>query len=169
MLSRSVQRAGREKRARKDGVRGPDLSILRTQTAQFWAGVFADESQFAEFVGEDPDYYAEENEDGDLPLSPFAGSQNERRYDHDFMEVGYCAAPDGDIAGTFKGNSYIENWAQEFARRLHDAGIEHCNAFIMVAIDQQRDGTLYRHIKEPRSVEDYGFRLVYLGEISYPI
>ncbi len=142
---------------------------MRTQTAQFWAGAFTDKAAFFAFVGEDPAHYAEENEDGDLPLSPFSGSQGERRYDHDFMEVGFCAAPHGDIAGMLAGHSDIEHWAEEFAQRLQDAGIEHCNAFIMVAIDLQRDGTLYRQIDEPRPVEGDGFRLVYLGEISYPI
>lgn len=142
---------------------------MKMQTAQFWAGVFADEAAFSAFIREDPAYYAEDNEDGDLPLSAFARSQGARWYDHDFMEAGFSAEASSDIAGMFKGHSYVADWAGEFGRRLSAAGLTACNAFVLVGIDAQRDGSLHRQIDAPCSTEGDGFRLVYLGEISFPI
>ena len=139
----------------------------KTWLSQFWAGHFASDAAFEAFVKEDYEaYYSDANDEGDgpLPLSQFAGSQGERRYDHDFMEagkVGTSAVPTEAICA-----SYSESWAEEFVRRAAAAEIAPTH-FIMVSIDRPSAGPEHRQFPHAASATGPDFTLIYLGEIEY--
>lgn len=111
-------------------------------------------------------FYSDANDEGDgpLPLSQFAGSQGERRYDHDFMEVGKVdtsTVPTEAICA-----SYSEQWAEEFVRRATAAAMIPTH-FIMVVVDRPADGQERRQFPHPTSFSGPDFALIYLGEIEY--
>lgn len=139
----------------------------KTWLSQFWAGHFASDAAFEAFVKENHEaYYSDANDEGDgpLPLSRFAGSQGERRYDHDVMEVGRVgtsAIPTKAIVA-----SYSETWAEEFVRRAVAAAISPTH-FIMVGVDRPVGGLEHWQFPNPASVTGPDFALIYLGEIEY--
>ncbi len=139
----------------------------KTWLSQFWAGHFASDAAFEAFVKENHEaYYSDANDEGDgpLPLSQFAGSQGQRWYDHDFMEVGKVgtsAVPTKAICA-----SYSEQWAEEFVRRAAAAAITPTH-FIMVGVDCPTGGPKYRQFSQPASFTGPDFALIYLGEIEY--
>jgi len=134
-------------------------------TSQFWAGKFADEDMFNGFVVEDPDHYAEENEDKDYPISKFAASQGEWFYDHDFMEVTF--SEEKTRTGEKFNISWIDKWADEFDQRIKKHGVSDVNSIVMMVVDNPPNGKPHRQISNPVSVSGEGFELVYLGEIEY--
>lgn len=139
----------------------------KTWLSQFWAGRFASDAAFEAFVKENHEaYYSDANDEGDgpLPLSQFAGSQGERRFDHDFMEVGKVgksAVPTEAICA-----SYSELWAEEFLRRASAVPIIPTH-FIMVMVQRLIGGAEHRQFPNPASVTSPDFALIYLGEIEY--
>lgn len=139
----------------------------KTWLSQFWAGHFPSDAAFEDFVKEDHEaYYSEANDEGDgpLPLSQFAGSQSERRYDHDFMEVGRVGT--SNVPSNAICASYSVAWAEEFLRRAAAAPINPTH-FIMVGVERPDGGSEKRQFPNPASVTTPEFTLIYLGEIEY--
>lgn len=141
--------------------------MKKRHTSQFWVGKFDTQNRFADFVGEDPDYWSEENEDNDdYPLSPFIASQNQTWFDHDFMESGFNNF-EGNIKEKFKHYSYADQWAHEVVEMAGKMGIEDFNVFIMMGVDESSKGERYKQVSNPCSYKSKGIDLVYVGEFSY--
>lgn len=136
-------------------------------TLQFWIGYASSERVFNRFVAEDPTFWDTEDEDEDIPLSPFAASQGESWYDHDFLESGYSTQL-GNIAERFQGYSYVDQWAPWVEAQAKRTSLSEFNAFVLMGVDQ-RPGSEYRQISKPRSYSEEGLKLVYLGEFSFEL
>ena len=124
------------------------------ETCHFWAGRFSTPGQFY-------DYFIETyNESGDTPISPFAATQNETYYDHDFVEYGYsdCAKSLEELASQY---SYADQWLATFAKRINELKLNDINSFVFLT---------EREISKPESFTlDDGCHLTYIGAISYEI
>jgi hypothetical protein len=131
----------------------------RTETCDFWIGVFPSEDAFSEYVGEDPRYYALVDTEDAVPLSRFIRDQGEDWFDHDLVEMGFKADA-GSVAELVKGHSYADQYAEELARRANESGLSAANGFLFI-----RGG----EIAEPRSVTTVEFRFLYVGQITYRI
>jgi Immunity protein 22 len=125
-----------------------------TETSHFFLGRFPSENEFAEFLKED---YS--RDDDDVPISRFYGSQGETFCDHDFMESGF-REEEATLTEFFSPYSYAEHWADELAKRAAKEQLNDANALIFISKGE---------IDAPRSVQEDGFTLTYLGEIEYPI
>lgn len=127
------------------------------ETSHFWLGHFASEKRVADYLVE---VYDEEDEDREhTPLSQFACDQGETWYDHDFLEHGFQEnAP--SVEDLVDGYSYSEQWSAELARRAAEGGLTQVNTLVFISEDQ---------IQKPRSAEGDGYRLHYLGTITYRI
>lgn len=131
----------------------------RTETCDFWIGVFPSEDSFSEYVGEDPRYYELQDTDDQVPLSKFIQDQGDDWYDHDMIEMGFKANA-RSIAELVKGHSYADQYADELARRANEIGLSRVNGFLFI-----RGGV----ITEPRSVNKEHFTFWYVGKITYRI
>jgi len=131
----------------------------RKETSDFWVGIFNNQDDFYAFVGENPDYYNEDDGSETKYISTFAESQGQGWIDHDFMEVGYNS-DETDFATRFTGHSYADQWISEIAGRVSSLGLGGVNAIIMVTKGL---------IKEPKSVVRDNFVLTHVGNVEYPI
>jgi hypothetical protein len=148
-------------------LKNKENSLIKKYTSQFWIGTFDSEKRFNEFVGEDPDYWSEENEDNDdIPLNKFISSQNETWFDHDFIEAGYNAK-EGSVLEKFGSYSYVNQWANAVSDKMTELGLDSINAFIMMGIDQPPNGSRYLQVSNPCSFKSEGIDLVYIGEYEY--
>lgn len=133
---------------------------MRTETSHFWFGKLRSEEEYFNFLGESETYY----EDDDIEekyISEFAKSQNENFLDHDFMESGF-ENEDISFEDKFLKYSYAEKWITEVKTQLteQNQNLKEINTVVFISKDQ---------IKNPISVHNSGFDLVYLGEIEYEI
>jgi hypothetical protein len=132
----------------------------RTETCDFWVGVFPSEEAFCEYVGEDDiNYYKLQDTDNAVPLSRFIHDQGEEWYDHDLIEMGFKEHA-GSIAELVKGYSYSDQYAEELTRRVNEIGLTGVNGFLFI-----RSG----EISEPRTAKTDAFEFWYVGRITYKI
>lgn len=131
----------------------------RTETCDFWVGVFPSEDAFSEYAGEDPRYYELLDTEDKVPLSRFIQDQRLDWYDHDMIEMGFKANA-GSVAELVEGHSYADQYADELARRAHDTRLSGLNGFLFI-----RGG----EIPEPRTVTIENFTFWYVGQITYRI
>lgn len=131
----------------------------RTETCDFWLGVFPGEDAFSAYVGEHARYYTLAGTEDAVPLSRFIGDQGDDWFDHDLVEMGFRADA-GSVAELVRGHSYADQYAAELARRADAVGLAGANCFLFV-----RGG----EIAEPRSVVTAEFRFLYVGRIAYRI
>lgn len=133
---------------------------MRTEICHFWFGKFKSEDEYFDFIGEDESYYSEEEID-EKYLSEFAKSQDRNHLDNDFMESGF---EDENIAfeHKFLKNSYASKWILEAKEKLiqQNQKIEEINTVVFISKDQ---------IKNPVSIKNSNFNLLYIGEIEYEI
>jgi hypothetical protein len=128
-----------------------------TQTCHFWVGRFPNEQRVADYFAE---VWDEDDEDrAHTPLSEFARDQQEKWYDHDFLEYGFNPAA-RSIKELVTGYSYHDQYEDELSRRVTAHGLTGVNMFVF--IDQEQ-------IDHPRSVEGDGYTLHYMGTITYRI
>lgn len=123
------------------------------ETCHFWAGRFDSQERFCGYFVET---YDEDRDD--TPISPFAKTQNETYYDHDFLEYGYSdgAASVDELVADY---SYSDQWLDWFAGRLERLGLGDVNSFAFI-----ND----REIESPESFECAdGCYLRYLGTTTY--
>ena len=133
---------------------------MRTEISHFWFGKFKSEDEYFDFIGEDESYYSEDDIEGKY-LSEFAKSQDRNHLDHDFMESGF---EDENILfeDKFEKYSYASEWilkAKENLIQLNQ-NIEEINTVVFISKDQ---------IKNPVSINNSNFKLLYIGEIEYEI
>ena len=127
------------------------------ETSHFWLGSFPDKDNAYDYFEE---VYDENDEDRDYtPLSKFAGSQNEKWYDHDFMELGFKGEA-ASVTELVAGHSYCEQYAEELENRCKSYGLKNINFFIYITEGE---------IKNPVSVLESSFSLNYVGKITYKI
>ena len=120
---------------------------MKTDISHIWLGQFSTNAP--------NDFFKERyDREDDEPLSPFAESQGETWYDHDFMEISYLLDP-LPISRLVAGHSYAEQYLEAVLSKASSIGLEGANVFIMAS---------KRLFKSARSVEGVGFRLWYLGE-----
>jgi hypothetical protein len=131
----------------------------RTETCDFWIGVFPSEEAFSEYVGEDPAYYELVDTAAAVPLSRFIREQGMDWFDHDLVEMGFKANA-GSVGELVRGHSYADQYTDELARRAERAGLSGANGFLFI-----RGG----EIAEPRSVTTAEFDFRYVGQIVYRI
>src|SRR5262249_31088759 len=131
----------------------------RTETCDFWVGVFPSEDAFFEYVGEDPRYYELMDTGSAVPLSRFIRDQGKEWFDHDLVEMGFKANA-GSVADLVDGHSYADQYADELARRAERVGLSAVNSFLFI-----RGGK----IAEPHSVTTAEFTFLYVGQITYRI
>ena len=122
-------------------------------TCHFWVGRLP-EALANEYFSE---MYNEEDEDTHLSL--FGRDQGEKWYDHDYLEYGYSET-EVTIQKLVEGYSYSDQWAEEFARRVADAGLSGCNWFAFINQEE---------VDQPRSVQGEDYWVHYLGTITYSI
>jgi hypothetical protein len=123
-----------------------------TETCHFWVGQVPEEIASVYFQ----EKYAQDREI--TPLSDFARDQGEEWYDHDFLEYGWGIA--SSIQQLVEGYSYSDQWGEELASRVAEAGLTGVNLFVFINQDQ---------IEWPRSVNSDGYWLKYMGLIEYDI
>lgn len=131
----------------------------RTETCDFWVGVFPSEEAFSQYVGEDPQYYELSDTENAIPLSRFIGDQGENWFDHDLTEMGFKADV-GSVAELVRGHSYSDQYADELTWRAAEIGCAKANGFLFI-----RGG----EISIPRSVSGDDFTFHYVGKITYRI
>lgn len=125
--------------------------MRETEISHFW-------------VGHPPEhlrgpYFAEKlDEDDEAALSMFARDQGQKYYDHDFLEYGWGTA--STIQELVAAYSYSDQWAEELARRVAEAGLTGVDTFIFISQEE---------VRAPRSVQGDGYWLRYLGTIEYRI
>lgn len=133
---------------------------MRTEISYFWFGRFESEKEYFDFVGEDELYYEDDNYD-EKYISEFAKSQSEYFLDHDFIESGF--ENEGiSFEEKFVGYSYGKQWISEAKERLMNLNqnLEEINTIVFISKNQ---------IKNPVSISDAKFNLLYIGEIEYDI
>ena len=131
---------------------------MRTEISHFWLGKFKSEEEYFDFVGEDEAYY-EDDDYEEKYISEFAKSQGENFLDHDFIESGFENEAIS-FEEKFSKYSYADQWIAEVKNRLHDQNLEDINTLIFISKNQ---------IKNPISVMNSKFDLLYIGEIEYDI
>jgi len=131
---------------------------MRTEISHFWLGKFTSEAEYFDFVGEDEAYY-EDDDYEEKYISEFAKSQGENFLDHDFIESGFENEAIS-FEEKFSKYSYADQWIAEVKNRLHDQNLEDINTLIFISKNQ---------IKNPVSVMNSKFDLLYIGEIEYDI
>jgi len=131
---------------------------MRTEISHFWLGKFKSEEEYFDFVGEDEAYY-EDDDYEEKYISEFAKSQDENFLDHDFIESGFENEAIS-FEEKFSKYSYADQWIAEVKNRLHDQNLEDINTLIFISKNQ---------IKNPISVMNSKFDLLYIGEIEYDI
>ncbi len=129
----------------------------RTETCDFWVGVFPNEAAFFDYFGESTDYY--DDPDDSRPLTKFASGQGETWYDHDMIEMGFNAEA-ASIAELTKPYSYSDQYESKLTELAAGLGVEGINAFVFIRAGE---------IAEPRTVIDEAFQLHYVGRITYKI
>lgn len=126
------------------------LKPFRQETLDIWVGYFENNrcgSYFEEKYDEDDD---------DAPVSEFAGDQEERFIDHDFMEVGFKDSP-SSIAELVAGHSWSEEYEDELTNRVRQKNIARFNSFVFVTAGE---------VNEPRSVSKDGVELQFMGKFT---
>ena len=133
---------------------------MRTEISYFWFGKFESEKEYFDFVGEDEAYY-EDDDYEEKYISEFAKSQSEHFLDHDFMESGFENEAIS-FEEKFVGYSYGTQWISEAKERLMhlNKDLEEINTLVFISKNQ---------IKNPVSIADAKFNLLYIGEIEYDI
>lgn len=131
---------------------------MRTEISHFWLGKFTSEEEYFDFVGEDEAYY-EDDDYEEKYISEFAKSQGENFLDHDFIESGFENEAIS-FEEKFSKYSYADQWIAEVKNRLNNQNLEDINTLIFISKDQ---------IKNPVSVMNSKFDLLYIGEIEYDI
>lgn len=132
---------------------------MRTEICHFWVGFFDKETDFFDFLSEDPNYYKEERDLEEIYISKFAESQGENWIDHDFLECGFQNS-DSPLADRFEAYSYSQEWIPEIERRIQKHIICKVNTIVFVAKSE---------IDKPIDVIRENFSLIYVGEIEYEI
>jgi hypothetical protein len=128
--------------------------LKEIETSHFWAGHFTNVDEFEALFAET---YSDED---DIPISPFAASQNEIFYDHDLLEYGISDSATS-IKELVEGYSYADQWLSDFEAKLETLGLTDVNAFIFISADE---------IDEPQSIgTSPSSYLRYLGSIPYRI
>ena len=122
------------------------------ETSHFWVGQVPEDIAGEYFV----ETYAEDREE--TPVSAFARDQGVGWYDHDFLEYGWGTAD--TIQQLVAGYSYSDQWGEELARRVAEAGLKGINFFVFISEDE---------IELPKSVQGDGYWLRYMGTIEYRI
>lgn len=131
---------------------------MRTEISHFWLGKFTSEEEYFDFVGENEAYY-EDDDYEEKYISEFAKSQSENFLDHDFIESGFENEA-VSFEEKFSKYSYADQWIAEVKNRLNNQNLEDINTLIFISKNQ---------IKNPVSVMNSKFDLLYIGEIEYNI
>lgn len=131
----------------------------RTETCDFWIGVFPDEIAFIDYVGEDPDYYQRVDEDENAVLSRFIADQGQQWYDHDMIEMGFDGKAE-TVGQLVDGYSYAEQYADQLTKLAAETGIPNVNAFLFIRAGE---------IENPKSMKTSSFDFRYVGQITYKI
>lgn len=127
--------------------------MANTETSHFYLGRVRDKERFSAFLTENYD------REDDEPVAEFYSSQGKIFCDHDFLEVG-IRKTESSLHEFFKPYSYSEHWSDSICSVAKEMELEDANALIFISKSQ---------ISSPRSVEDAGFHLYYIGEYEYPI
>lgn len=142
---------------------------MTLKVAQLWVGHFPSQDQFGAFVGEDPAFWHEDNQDKDwplkTPLSAFIGSQDQWWYDHDFLEATF-----NDAAGSLEQRFPmwgVRSWGYVAEQRLADLGVTKFNAVIMFHVMNDYFGKPERQVPHPRSCTTDQVQVHYLGEVQF--
>ncbi len=114
-----------------------------------WFGKAADNLACATF-------FAESYADDDGPISPFAASQGETFYDHDFLEVQFNEKFES-VDDALKGMSYSGSFADEVR-----AKVESFNFNLSVA-------SFSEDFSNPVSVQAENLSLTYIGRLEYDL
>jgi hypothetical protein len=120
------------------------------RSVDIWVGRFASAA--------DLDAYLDEtrNDDRDEPISFFAADQNQRFYDHDFVEAEFHPTT-SDFAKLIAGHSFAHSYLSPAATAFKSSGCRTANTVILAF-----DGT----IDAPRSSERTWYSLTYLGRFE---
>ncbi|MNN78559.1 hypothetical protein D3C81_1951260 [compost metagenome] len=97
-------------------------------------------------------------------LSEFGRTQNERWYDHDFLEAGW-ETKGSNLLERFEEYSWVEEWAEELERRAREMGLKEPNCFIMLGGSPVRPRNW--KLDEPCQIDRPGINLLYVGKIEF--
>ncbi len=120
----------------------------------FWIGSFANLEAVSQF-------FREQYDDEDKPLSRFAESQGESWIDHDFLEFGF---EDGSLSikDKFQKYSYSEHWLETIENLGRQLKINEFNAIVMCFYDEDRS-----QINNPKSFFSDKYNMKYVGVIEF--
>jgi uncharacterized RDD family membrane protein YckC len=118
--------------------------------AHLWLGQFGPAAPADFFEERSP------REDDDDPLSPFAASQGETWYDHDFVEISYLDEMES-VGSLVDGHSYSDTYRDAVVARAAALGIDRANVFVWAGREQ---------FNSPNSTSGPGYQLWYLGEFE---
>lgn len=143
----------------------PEASLRPPLRTQIWLGQFQSQTQFFDFVSEDPDYYELEDR-ADGSLSKFAKSQGERFIDHDFLEVSFD--DQGSLAtNRFESHYCAQFWRDRVEQECQSRALGPFNSCITLSVDISPAGVSEPQVSAPCDVSEDGFFLAYLGEFEH--
>lgn len=144
----------------------PVVYILKEMkhAAHFWLGHCENNERLAAFLSEDQYWKLDDEERAVSYLSEFAKTQNERWYDHDFLEAGR-ETEGATLAERFRKYSWSEIWADELDRRAKERKLGDPNCFVMLggSPDKPEDWD----INTPCDIRQSGIDLHYMGKIEF--
>ncbi len=118
---------------------------------RIWSGIFKDGEIFE-------DYFKEQYEREDKPISKFAEGQGEIWLDHDFFEFGF-ENHSTNLRDKFSQYSFSDDWTDEFQERVKEIGVVNANTIVISVSDNGKF-----QISVPKSIHHSEFTLHYLGE-----
>ena len=132
--------------------------------AHFWLGHCENNERLGALLSEAEYWKLDDEERKVSHLSEFAKSQNERWYDHDFLEAGW-EAEGSTLSQRFHKYSWSEIWAGELDRRAKELKLRDPNCFIMLggSPDKPEDWDL----NAPGDIGRSGIELRYMGKIEF--
>ncbi|MNE50733.1 hypothetical protein D3C80_1453250 [compost metagenome] len=144
----------------------PTLYVLREQhhVSHFWIGHCDSDLRLAALLSEVYYWALTDEEREQAYLSEFGQTQNDRWYDHDFLEAGW-ETKGSNLLERFEEYSWAEEWAEELERRARGMGLKDPNCFIMLGgrPDQPMDWEL----DDPGHIDRPGINLLYAGKIEF--
>ena len=118
--------------------------------SHFWIGNFSSSKLLDE-------YFHEQYEDEEIPISKFAKDLDVFFYDHDFLEYGFEENID-NLEESLQNYSYSNLWINQLKFKLYKLDIHNFNTIVFMNTGE---------LENPTDCKGEDYLLKYVGEIEY--